>query len=61
MFFTFDIQLNSCMASDYTNFVDNNLGESEFEKTFEVKVISETEMILDNDDIMPFRGIRLLN
>lgn len=49
------------MDSDYTNFVTSRSGETEYSKTYEVKVVSETEFILDNNDIMPYRGIRLLN
>jgi len=51
----------SYMDSEFENFVTNRLGETEFAKNFKVKVVSETEMILDNDDVNPYRGIRLVH
>jgi len=48
------------MDSDFVNLGTSQFGETEFAKTFEVKVVSETEMILDNNDIAPYLGIRLV-
>ena len=48
------------MDSDFQNATTGIFGDSEFEKAFDVKVISETEFILDNNDMFPYRAIRLL-
>lgn len=50
----------SYMDSDYINFVSNPAGETDYTKTYEVKVISDKEMILDDKDNYPNRRIRLV-
>ena len=47
--------------SDFVVSASSCLGETEYTRTFTVKVISATEMILDNNDDNPTRGIRLLS
>ena len=49
------------MDVDFMNFELSHFGETELEKTFEVKVVSESEIILNNNEISPHLGIRLLN
>ena len=51
----------SYMDSDFMNFETSRFGESELVRTFEVKVVSENEMILDNNEDLPYLGIRLVN
>lgn len=51
----------SYFDSEYTNSTTSKYGETEFIRAFEVKVISETEIILDNNEDNPYLEIRLLN
>jgi len=48
------------MDSNFSTFVNNRFGESKLERTFEIEVASETEMILDKNDMNPTREIRLV-
>jgi len=48
------------MDAEFLNLVPGHSGGTSLTRTFEVKVISETEMILDNNDMSPTRGIRLV-
>ena len=48
------------MDSEFLDLVTSRFGETEFENTYEVTVVSETEFILNNNDDQPYLGIRLL-
>ena len=56
---SFEIK-GSYMDSVFINSVTNSSGETEYARTYEVKVVSETEIILNNNDDNPTREIRLL-
>ena len=48
------------MDADFINFETSLSGATDFSKLFTVKVVTETEMILDHNNDFPYLGIRLL-
>ena len=47
--------------SDFVTLVTNSIGETDFANTYALKVVSETELVLDNNVERPTQAIRLMN